>query len=260
MLRSLTHRLLRTFGWDIRRYVTECGIGAPLLDLAVAAFCVPGAVPFVVQVGANDGVTDDPLRHLIRKHHLPGLLIEPMPDAFAQLQANYAGQPRIAFENSALWKDDGECDFFRFRPAAYANPRVKGMAGLSSEVLLTAARRLPGLSRHLETIRVRTSTPKSIFEKHNVSRADLLLVDTEGFDDQILKLILDFGLAPAIIYYEHIHLGPDRQDAAARFLSERGYRFARTRTDTLALRCPGAISVASPSEAGPQPAIADSGR
>jgi len=235
MLRSLTHRFFRSFGYDIRRYVSECGIGTPMLDLAVAAFTTDGAVPYMVQVGANDGVTDDPLRHLILKHSLPGLLIEPMPEAFAQLRQNYAGQPRLAFENCALWSEDGERDFFRIRPAAYANPRVKGMAGISREVLLGASRHLPNLARNVETMRVRTLSPASIFAKHAVSRIDLLVVDTEGFDDIIIKLILDFGMAPAIIYFEHVHLRPDRQDAFALFLDRRGYRFARTRTDTLAL-------------------------
>ena len=235
LVRTLIRRILRAANCDIRRYVTESGAVAPMLDLAVAAYVAELGNPYFVQVGANDGVIDDPLRQLILKYHLPGLLMEPMPDVFAELLKNYAGETQLAFENCALWHEDGECEFFRVKPTAYPNPRVKGMAGMSREVLLGSSRHLPGLARNLETSRVQTVSPKSLFEKHAVSQIDLLLVDAEGFDDQIIKIILEYGARPAIIHYEHLHLSPDRQDASAHFLSEKGYRFARTRISTLAL-------------------------
>ena len=242
-LRFLVQRLLRGINFEIHNYVTAIGPDARLLDLAVAACSTATFAPFVVQVGANDGQIADPVRHLILKYHLPGLLIEPMPDVFAQLLASYAGQSQLSFENAALWSNDGQCPFYRFRPGTYANPLIKGMAGMSREVLArSATRHLPGMARQIEAIQVRTLSPGSLFAKHGVSRVDLLVVDTEGFDDQIIQLILDFGMTPSIIHYEHLHLAPDRQDACAGYLKDRGYSFARTRADTLALLGDGPCS------------------
>jgi FkbM family methyltransferase len=250
MLRSLTRRWLRSRNYDIRRYVTEVGRGLPLLELAVAARCAGGPLPHVLQVGANDGVTADPLRPLICKYQLPGLLIEPMPEAYSQLLQNYAGQSGIRFENCALWHENGEREFFRIRTAAYRDPLIRGMAGLSREVLLRAAHYLPDLKHQIETLHVRTLAPRTLFEKHQLSRVDLLVVDTEGFDDKIVQLVLNAGMIPDIIYFEHVHLGAIRQDALAEFLSARGYQFARTRTDTLAVvhPKPGPLELAPSSE------------
>ena len=55
-----------------------------------------------MQIGANDGVLDDPLRELITTHHLRGLLIEPLPDLFATLAENYKGETQLSFEQVAI--------------------------------------------------------------------------------------------------------------------------------------------------------------
>ena len=234
-LRSLIRLLLRRSGYDIRRYVTECGQALPMLDLAVHSHLAQSAAFYFLQIGANDGEIDDHLRPLVRRFGLKGLLVEPLADAFTRLRANYADQPQVAFENCALWTEDGEREFYRIRPAAYANPLVRGMAGLSREALMGASRYLPGLEENIECLRVRTLSARSLLAKHAVTRIDLLMVDTEGLDDHMIRLVLEQVSCPALIHYEHIHLSPDRQDVCARYLADRGYRFARNRTDTLAM-------------------------
>jgi FkbM family methyltransferase len=235
-VRQQVRRALKRFNYDLRRYVSEVGSTLPMLEVAVTAHLAGQPDLFFVQVGANDGIIDDPLQQLVRKHRLRGLLIEPMPDAFARLRANYADQPQLVFENCALWSEAGEREFYRIRPGAYADPKVNGMAGFSREKLLASARFLPGLAGNIETLRVVTATTATVLAKHGIARVDLLLVDTEGFDDQIIQQVFSAGVSPAIVHYEHIHLTPARQDACCQFLSRAGYRFTRTRTDTLAMR------------------------
>ena len=55
---------------------------------------------FVVQIGAYDGVSDvhrdmDTVYDLITKRGWQGTLIEPNPEAFAQLKQNYAGYNNV---------------------------------------------------------------------------------------------------------------------------------------------------------------------
>src|ERR1700681_618887 len=53
-----------------------------------------------VQIGANDGIKNDPIHVYVRKYHWNGLLVEPMPDFFNTLRINYMGEDQLWFENA----------------------------------------------------------------------------------------------------------------------------------------------------------------
>ena len=42
-----------------------------------------------IQVGANDGSLNDPIRQFILKNYLKGVMIEPQPKIFEKLKINY---------------------------------------------------------------------------------------------------------------------------------------------------------------------------
>ena len=44
-----------------------------------------------VQIGANDGVTEDPLNDILSTYDVRAVLIEPLPALGASLQQRYAG-------------------------------------------------------------------------------------------------------------------------------------------------------------------------
>lgn len=48
-----------------------------------------GKVNFI-QIGANDGLRNDPVREFIIRDRWQGILVEPLPAVFAMLQHNYA--------------------------------------------------------------------------------------------------------------------------------------------------------------------------
>jgi Methyltransferase FkbM domain len=78
--------------------------------------------------------------------------------------------------------------------------------------------------------------PSPLVEKHRIKVIDLLQIDTEGFDFEVIKMV-DFDcLPPAIIHYDHCHLGKANAEASFRFLIERGYRVSVGETDTIALK------------------------
>ena len=68
-----------------------------------------------IEVGANDGTSSgDPLREYIVKYPWKGVLVEPQPDVFDLLKANYAGfEDRIAFENVAISNSPTPLELYR---------------------------------------------------------------------------------------------------------------------------------------------------
>jgi hypothetical protein len=65
---------------------------------------------------------------------------------------------------------------------------------------------------------------------------DLVVVDTEGYDAEILESI-DFSAAPPrLVVYEHYHLGPDEQRACRERLEAAGYETLEEGFDTFCLR------------------------
>jgi len=58
---------------------------------------------FVLKIGANDGVTNDPLATLLlTDRRYRGLLVEPLPMYAAMLRANYGECGRFAIEQAAV--------------------------------------------------------------------------------------------------------------------------------------------------------------
>ena len=69
---------------------------------------------------------------------------------------------------------------------------------------------------------VRCETLASVLERHRVSHIDILIIDVEGYDYHVIRQI-DFNrYRPAIILYEHVHLGTDA-NAARSLLLQNGY-------------------------------------
>jgi FkbM family methyltransferase len=226
---------MNRLGYDIRRFVADQGPHINVLELAVRDALSRSDDFFFLQVGANDGKMDDPLRPLIVKHRLRGLLVEPLPDCFAALRRNFADQPQLLFENCALGARDGEQELFRVHPGAYPEAGIQGMAGFSKEVILRHRSFFPGLEKNIDRLSVPTMTFASLAHKHALRKLDLVVVDTEGYDFEILKMVFGGGMRPNIVSYEHIHLSPADQVACREMLIRQGYSFASTRRDTVAL-------------------------
>jgi FkbM family methyltransferase len=180
--------------------------------------------PFVVQVGAYDGVANEPLRDYIRRFQLPALLIEPQPDAFARLAANYADQPQVALCCNAVADADGPRELYQLNSSTPELPDWAGQtATFRKEVLLSHRHAIADLDRYITAQVVQCRTFDSLFRKHDVARVDVLQVDTEGYDYEILKLFPFDRYLPLLVRYEHFHLSVADQDACLRMLTRLGY-------------------------------------
>lgn len=227
---------LRKSGYDFVRYADVPVRPFDVLRLLVGSRIAAGKSVKFVQIGANDGVRSDPIRELILQYHLPGLLVEPLPDLFASLRLNYAGQPGLAFEQCAIGDADGEATIYRVRPNPEFPTWLQGLASFDKEHLSSRKFGFPGLEQHVESVQVPMLTFPSLLRKHGLQELDFLQVDTEGYDCHIVESAIRTGLRPAIINYEFVHTLPAARAHCKQMLADHGYAFVDVGRDTLAVR------------------------
>lgn len=235
VLKHWAKQLLRVRGLELKHRADETGKCIDLLDLAFSARVRSGTRGHVLQIGANDGFRDDPLRQIILKYEFPALLVEPLPDLFTELVANYASYEFVRCENCAISNSSGERDLYRVVGGDGVPDWALGMAGFDPQTILKHRNQVPTIEQHIQKTRVQTRTVEAVLARHGVTDVFCLQVDTEGYDFEVIKMCLASGMRPDIINYEYVHLSLDDQQACRIKLAGLGYRFLNTGKDTLAL-------------------------
>jgi FkbM family methyltransferase len=238
------HGLLRRFGYQLTRVEQSFHKSwLDLLDLVVETRVREHPDAFFLQIGANDGVTGDPLHPLIERYGLKGLSVEPQPNAFEQLLKNRLHCPGLRFENAIVGDYNGIATLYVPAPGADLPAPLGQAASLDraqliavlSAVLSKAGRR--GRVEDLVTpVRLPCLTLPTLLEKHSITSVDLLVLDTMGFDYRIIKQIPLSTIAPAIIHFEHRLLPHDERIACYDLLARQGYSFCHIEMDTIAVR------------------------
>jgi FkbM family methyltransferase len=197
----------------------------------------PSGRPFFVQVGAYDGSSGDPLHALVRRRGWEGILVEPQPEPFSELLDAYAGQEGLSFRNVAIGPRNELRTLFRIsRTGGDLPPWSRQVASFERRSLLRHRREIPQIRELIEEIEIRCETFDDLLGRDQRRAVDLLVVDAEGFDDQIVHLFLDSGRAANLMMFEHQHIPRERYDACCDRLVASGYRIALNGPDTLALR------------------------
>ncbi|MBI4783848.1 MAG: FkbM family methyltransferase [Oscillatoriophycideae cyanobacterium NC_groundwater_1537_Pr4_S-0.65um_50_18] len=214
-----------------------------VLDLVLQNYMQQNQDLFFVQIGANDGKTADPVTELIHKHRLRGLLVEPQPSMFKRLVENYRDHPQLDFENSLIAAQNGTANFYAIRDdGQYQLPMwCYQIASLDRDKMLDLLSgqkqdlHLPGdIESLVETIPLPALTFQTLLEKHHVNQVDLLVIDTIGYDFEIIKMIPFDVMKPAIINFEHSLLSLDDQKECFAFLAQLGYSLIHVSVDTIA--------------------------
>lgn len=196
-----------------------------------------------IQVGANDGSMADPLRRQILKRKWSGIMIEPVPDIFSRLVANYRFRKKIILENVAIAAEPGERDFYSLRPvqdlrAAGLPAWYTGLGSFYKDIILSHKHLIPDIESRILTRKVPTTTFEVLCEKHGIRSVNLIQIDTEGYDYEVVKLIDFKKLRPQLLAYEHFHLSPEDRGACEALLHSYGYVTSAQWLDTLALHLP----------------------
>jgi len=225
-----------------------------VLDLVLRDQMVQDQDLFFVQIGANDGITADPVSQLIRKHHLRGILVEPQPKMFKRLVENYQGEDQLLFENSIVCDQDGIATLYLIPEDEVGLPQwCYQIASLNREQILNMfsdQKKNLDLPKNIETLVKAIDLPavtfKSLLSKHNITKLDLLVIDTIGYDFEIIKMVPFDLIKPKILNFEHTLLSLEDQEACFNYLAGHGYSFAQVNVDTVAyLNAPTKLGIYS---------------
>lgn len=189
-------------------------------------------------VGAYDGVENDPLSRFIRSKDCRAILLEPQPDVFARLRANFREVASCSLLNAAADEISG------FRTLYYVPSGIPGLpewvgqiASFSRDHVAKHEQRAPGLARHIRNREIPTFSFRDLIARFNLRSIDVLQIDAEGMDAQLLAWFPFERLKPGVIHYEVEHLSPEERLRTRRRLRELGYlvREADAPSDDMAI-------------------------
>jgi FkbM family methyltransferase len=188
---------------------------------------------FFVEIGANDGISNDLLYQFVLKNNWSGLYVEPQKDVYDKLVNNLKGIKNIYFENVAIINGESK-ELSIFVPK---DSSIKDFTGIAS-----LDRQGGVLSRfkndELVEQKIQGKPFSYLVDKYELAKKSnlLVLIDVEGLEKQIIYSI-DFNkIKPKIILFEHAHMTYDCHREVNGYLTRLGYKIYVAKFDTFAYR------------------------
>jgi len=197
-----------------------------------------GSKLFFVEVGAMDGINHDSLhKHIVKNEGWEGLLVEPLPDMFAKLKANYNGRANLHFENSAITNQVGQAEITRIpteNVGREAPAWADGISTLRPDIHIIGSQ--ADLKPYSVTEPVKTTRFETLVTKYGVTEIDILQIDAEGYDKDIFNQVWEANFRPSIIKLEINYLSAEEVHELSRFLEANGYQCFIERFDIVAVK------------------------
>ena len=195
---------------------------------------------FVLKIGANDGITNDPLATLLlNDSRYRGLLVEPIPMYAAMLKENYGKCGRFAIEQAAVAASSGTANMYYVDENALNGLETGNSDWLRSIASLDRIHVLKHLSPEMHSAVKQASveclTVDELLSRNNVQKIDLLHIDCEGFDYVILQQFDFTTLRPRVVLFEQKHLTAHDRQAAKIMMKLAGYKVEEMETDFFCL-------------------------
>lgn len=189
---------------------------------------------FILQVGANDGFVNDPLYKFIKKYKAKGILIEPQKKPFSVLKSIYH-KDDIEVINCAIDRVNGVRKLYRL---SFSDERwASGLSSFSHDQMLkvinsgmieTKARKykikLPAdRNDWIGFDEVESLNFDTLAKNYHIKAVDLLMIDTEGFDAEIVRMFDFEKFRPLVVVFEKTHLSNGDYTDCQRLLKSYNY-------------------------------------
>jgi FkbM family methyltransferase len=205
----------------------------------------------VVQIGANDGITHDPIHKFIKRDDWKGVLLEPQPDVFHEfLTKIYAKNKGIHPLCAAIGEKDGSQPIYK---VGFSSMRwATGLASFSKEKIEQAFKdgivasnckrfgiEIPAdQSQWISQEEVQVIAPATLIQTYGLDHIDLLQIDAEGYDLEVIRIFDIPKTRPQAIIFENVGLNAADYAACLQLLEEQNYQLKKFGPNTLALQKP----------------------
>ena len=184
----------------------------------------------LIQIGANDGLKDDPLVNIIKKFKLESLLLEPIKKYFLLLQNNYLNYENVKLENSAL-SINNEIHFLY-----KVNPEYFSKYGTLTDVISSFYEDhliKHGINKkHIIKEKVSQIGFNELLKKYSIEKFDLLIIDTEGYDCHIVNdFFSKIKRIRPIVIFEWSHIKNNELENTLNSLTKNNYSFFPVEND-----------------------------
>lgn len=187
-----------------------------------------------IQVGANDGVSFDDLFQYVTGYHWSGVAIEPLNHVYNRLVINYEDYKEVIPLRVAVHPTEKEIVIYRVsRKFISQYPDwVSGIASVNRSHLINN-----GVDDYAITAeKVPCMHLRDIVINYKQQDADILQIDTEGFDAEVIRMI-DFDIfSPTLIKYESGNLSPRDNSEIQNLLKSHGYKLYQDGIDSVAVK------------------------
>jgi FkbM family methyltransferase len=204
----------------------------------------------VIQIGANDGITHDPIHKFIKRDNWKGVLLEPQSYVYTQyLSKIYKNNKDIHTLNAAISPQNGTQKLYKI---GFCDMRwATGLASFQKEHLENAFSNglvkeqcqkynieIPSPAEQITTEEIMTISPESLLSKYKISKIDLLQIDAEGYDYEVIRIFNIEKFKPKLVIFENTHLSEKDMMACCEHFRKNKYSLKKFGANTIAMRHP----------------------
>ena len=192
----------------------------------------------IMQVGAHDGKTNDPIYKFIvnNYNHINLLCVEPQPELCVKILNNYDKLKQVLhIFNGCVGDGAKHTSFYRVKPRFWQYYiDCSQWASLSREHIVRHIigyinpKSIPNfdIDELIENISVPCEAGSYLVNKFLNDKLDILQVDAEGYDDEVIYSCNIPNLRPSVINYEYKNLNTVKDLSLEKYLKEYGYTIA----------------------------------
>jgi FkbM family methyltransferase len=180
----------------------------------------------VIQVGSNDGVSNDPLYESILRHKRKSFLVEPIDYLAAKLRLLHEKNSFVIICEFAIHPSSNAVDFFHLPKDAQRQmgdlwkPWFDQIGSFSKQHLIKHS---STIEPFIQKTSISCKTLNQLIIDNKVSSVSILHIDAEGFDLEVLGSMNLDKVRPHMIMLEHKHLNLGPLFLLIKDMKRRGY-------------------------------------
>jgi FkbM family methyltransferase len=193
----------------------------------------------LLQVGACDGETSDSINKYIKEGVINAFLVEPSAVNFNKLEKYYQHRPKnVTLINAAIGSSNGKQSFYTIKDEGRwkDNGWARQLASFYKEHLTKHGI----LDNEIHEEQVDCLTLASLIDRYKIDDLNILVVDTEGYDGEIVKMALNQNILPTFIAFENVQLVKTYKQKDLldlyKLIEQKGYVWSHDRINTMAVR------------------------